>query len=291
MDVTSSSEPVLMRRRPCISGDRKRRFKVPSVADNGSDAANSGMYWLRYAASSTSASPAAVMRSLRESPEPFSRTSSGISMLCAGQEIVDGLACRLRRRRPPGIFLGAHGQEDRASHGVARVFVDEADDFGQRQRLVRIEQFRVGRQRAEPHAAAERAAGLLPEGLEQAERIVGRLHDGPRHARTARSRPHSVRKARCDCRVGPSGIATMMPPDAAAARPWLESHAVVDGEVGGPGIHARAHAARRRIGHGADGDGLEIDQQRVRQHVVGLVRAVVEGRAVVALRREKRSCR
>ena len=67
-----------MRRRPCISGARKRRFSVPSVAERGREAANSGIYGLRQAASSTSARPVAVIRSLRDSPEPFSITRSGI---------------------------------------------------------------------------------------------------------------------------------------------------------------------------------------------------------------------
>ena len=60
------------RRSPC----RRLRI-VPSAATTGSEAMNSGITGLRHAACSSAISVAALARSLRERPEPFSSTSSG----------------------------------------------------------------------------------------------------------------------------------------------------------------------------------------------------------------------
>ena len=150
---------------------------------------------------------------------------------------------------------------------------------------MRIEQRGVGRQRAEPHRAVERAAGLLPVRLEQPERVLGRFHDGARGRELAAA--GAVAPGQRDAVA--RGAFRHRDRDAsrpASARAGVQPQGAVQREVRGPGIGADAHRARRDVGHGVDRHGLEIHEQRIRQDVVDAERAIVERGAVVALRRE-----
>ena len=69
--------PVFM----CAAPDATlRRCMVPSTPETGSEAMSSGIHWLFQASISTAASVPAEMRSTRDSPQPFSRISSGAVM-------------------------------------------------------------------------------------------------------------------------------------------------------------------------------------------------------------------
>ena len=62
---------------PATPAPSRRFFIVPSAATTGRDETNSGITGLRQAAASTAAMVPALERSMRESPDPFSITSSG----------------------------------------------------------------------------------------------------------------------------------------------------------------------------------------------------------------------
>ena len=61
---------------------------VPSTPTSGMDAMNSGMVGPRNAASSIRPRSRALTRSMRDRPEPFSITSSGIGKSSAGRELL-----------------------------------------------------------------------------------------------------------------------------------------------------------------------------------------------------------
>ena len=83
MARTSESSPVFTCAWPVTSSPFTRRRMVPSMPAIGIEAMNSGITGLIQAACSRAPRLPALMRSMRESPEPFSITSSGAAMFFA----------------------------------------------------------------------------------------------------------------------------------------------------------------------------------------------------------------
>ena len=226
------------------------------------------------------------MRSLRDSPEPLSSTRPGIAMPCGARK--SRIASRARRRGAgrPGL-LGRQRQEQRARHRVARELVDQPDDLGERQRVVGVEQPRV---RAAARRAACRRRCVPPvccqNVLNSAVGELRRAHDRARDDERAAADGVAARRTRCGC-----------PSDRRASRRRCRraprrqgrgssAHVLSSSRLAGPRDWRSRAPCRRRSPAQAEGDRLEIHQQRVGQDVVGAVGLVVEGAAVVALRRE-----
>jgi len=108
-----------------MSGERKRRRSVPSIAESGSGRRELRHEGMRQASCSTSASPCAVMRSSRDRPAPFSITRSGSTMPRDARKLLITRRPQPAGRRAPGFLCGQRGAAGGRPY-VARELVDEA---------------------------------------------------------------------------------------------------------------------------------------------------------------------